>query len=44
MKGMPSPATAERNQRRKLQYLPPVWPLAAVVALVVIVVFAVSHS
>jgi hypothetical protein len=43
MKNMPSPARAERNQRRKLQYLPPVWPLLVVIAIVVIVAIAVSH-
>ena len=43
MKGLPSPARAERNQRRKLQYLPPVWPLVAVIVVVVIVAFIVSH-
>jgi type VI protein secretion system component VasF len=43
MKNMPSPAKAERNQRRKLQYFPPVWPLLAVIVLVVVIVFLVSH-
>jgi hypothetical protein len=43
MKNMPSPAKAERNQRRKLQFFPPVWPLIAVVAIVVIVAIIVSH-
>ena len=37
---MPSPARAERNQRRKLAFIP-VWPvLAAVVLIVVVVLFA----
>jgi type VI protein secretion system component VasF len=39
MKDLPSPAEAERNQRRKLQYFPPVWPLLAIVAIVVIVAY-----
>jgi hypothetical protein len=43
MKNMPSPAKAERNQRRKLQYFPPVWPLLAVIVGVVVIVFLVSH-
>jgi hypothetical protein len=38
MKDMPSPSVAERNQRRKLEYLPPVWPFIAVIALVAIIV------
>jgi hypothetical protein len=42
MKHMPSPATAERNQRRKLQYLPPVWPLLVIAAIIVGVV-ALMH-
>jgi len=37
---MPSPARAERNQRRKLEFVP-VWPVVLGVALVVaLVVFA----
>jgi hypothetical protein len=43
MKNMPSPAKAERNQRRKLQYFPPVWPLLAIIVLVVAIVWVVSH-
>lgn len=38
MKDLPSPTVAERNQRRKLEYLPPVWPFAAVIVLVAVVV------
>ena len=30
MKNLPSPAAAEAKQRRKLQYVPPLWPLLAV--------------
>jgi uncharacterized membrane protein YidH (DUF202 family) len=44
MKRMPSQARAERNQRRKLQYFPPIWPLLAVIALVVVIVVAVRHG
>jgi hypothetical protein len=37
---MPSPARAERNQRRKLAFIP-VWPvIAAVVLIVLVVLFA----
>jgi hypothetical protein len=43
MKHMPSPTVAERNQRRKLQYLPPVWPLIAIVVVVVGIVALVKH-
>ncbi|HEX3825458.1 MAG TPA: hypothetical protein VHV79_13450 [Mycobacteriales bacterium] len=43
MKDMPSPSVAERNQRRKLEYLPPVWPFIVVVALVAIIVALVRH-
>lgn len=41
MDHLPSPSVAERNQRRKLAYLPPVWPLVAIAAVVVAIVFAV---
>lgn len=34
---MPSPARAERNQRRKLAFIP-VWPVVAGILLVVVVV------
>jgi hypothetical protein len=37
MDQLPSPARAERNQRRKLAFIP-VWPIVAAVALVVILV------
>ena len=37
MDRMPSPARAERNQRRKLAFIP-VWPVVAGVALVVLLV------
>jgi hypothetical protein len=35
----PSPATAERNQRRKLAYFPPVWPLLLGILLIVLIVW-----
>ena len=34
---MPSPARAERNQRRKLAFIP-VWPVIASITLIVVVV------
>jgi len=34
---MPSPARAERNQRRKLAFIP-MWPVVASVVLIVVVV------
>lgn len=37
MEHMPSPARAERNQQRKLAFIP-VWPVVAAVALVVVLV------
>jgi hypothetical protein len=43
MKNMPSPDVAERNQRRKLQYLPPVWPFVAVIVLIAAIVAIVKH-
>jgi type VI protein secretion system component VasF len=40
MENMPSPARAERNQRRKLAFIP-VWPVVAAFALVVaLILFA----
>ena len=37
---MPSPACAERNQQRKLAFIP-IWPVVAgIVLVVVVVVFA----
>jgi type VI protein secretion system component VasF len=38
MDHMPSPARAERNQRRKLAFIP-VWPVLAAFALLVIVIW-----
>jgi hypothetical protein len=35
MKHLESPAVAEDKQRRKRQYLPPVWPLILVLAIVI---------
>jgi hypothetical protein len=43
MKNLPSPAKAERNQRRKLQYFPPVWPLVAIIVIAIIIAIVVSH-
>ena len=37
MDRMPSPARAERNQKRKLAFIP-VWPLIAGIVLVVVVI------
>jgi type VI protein secretion system component VasF len=34
---MPSPARAERNQRRKLAFIP-VWPVVAAIVVVVVLV------
>lgn len=42
MKNLPSPSTAERNQQRKLAYVPPLWSLLVVLAAIVIVI-AVTH-
>jgi hypothetical protein len=42
MKNLPSPSTAERNQERKLSYLPPLWSLLVVLAAIVIVA-VVTH-
>jgi hypothetical protein len=38
MPRLPSPTTAERNQRRKLQYVPSMWWLLAIVAVIAVVV------
>jgi hypothetical protein len=40
MKHLPSPTVAERNQQRKLAFLPPVWPLLAIAAIVAVIVIA----
>lgn len=37
MDHLPSPARAERNQRRKLAFIP-IWPVVAGIVLVVVVV------
>lgn len=37
MENLPSPARAERNQRRKLAFIP-VWPVVAAVVVVVVAV------
>jgi hypothetical protein len=42
MKHLPSPTSAERNQRRKLQYLPSVWWFVAAIAAIVVVTI-VTH-
>ena len=39
---MPSPARAERNQQRKLAFIP-VWPVVAGIALVVLLVLLTQH-
>jgi hypothetical protein len=39
MENLPSPARAERNQARKLEFIP-VWPLLGAVLLVVVLVIA----
>jgi hypothetical protein len=41
MDHLPSPTVAERNQRRKLQYLPPVWPLVLALVLLALILAAV---
>jgi hypothetical protein len=43
MDHLPSPAKAERNQRRKLEFLPPVWPLVAGLILIALVAVLVSR-
>jgi hypothetical protein len=42
MKDLPSPSKAERNQRRKLQYIP-VWPLLAIIVVFIGLAVAYSH-
>jgi type VI protein secretion system component VasF len=37
---MPSPARAERNQRRKLAFIP-VWPIVAAIVVVLALIFFV---
>jgi len=39
---MPSPSKAERNQRRKLSYVP-VWPIIAMILIVVAVAIVASR-
>ena len=43
MKNLPSPARAERNQERKRQYLPPLWPLVAIIVVIVGIALLSKH-
>jgi hypothetical protein len=43
VKNLPSPARAERNQRRKAAFLPPMWPLVAIIVAVVVVAVLLTH-
>jgi multisubunit Na+/H+ antiporter MnhC subunit len=42
-KHLESPAVAEDKQRRKLQYVPPLWPIVVVVAIIIGVAIALNH-
>jgi type VI protein secretion system component VasF len=42
VKNMPSPAKAERNQQRKLAFIP-VWPLVGAVLVIVALYFVLNH-
>jgi hypothetical protein len=44
MKDMPSPSVAERNQRRKLQFIPPIWPLVLGLVVIVAIVMLVRSG
>lgn len=43
MKNLPSPKVAERNQQRKLQYVPSVWWLVVVAAVIAGFVYLVHR-
>jgi hypothetical protein len=40
MKRLPSPTVAERNQRRKLQFVPSLWWLIAAIAVIIAITLA----
>jgi uncharacterized membrane protein YidH (DUF202 family) len=40
---MESPAKAERKQARERKYLPPMWPLLAIVVVIVGITVLLSH-
>jgi uncharacterized membrane protein YidH (DUF202 family) len=40
---MESPAKAERKQARERSYLPPMWPLLAIVVLIVGITLLLTH-
>jgi hypothetical protein len=42
VKDLPSPSKAERNQRRKLAYIP-VWPILAALVIIVALAAAAAH-
>jgi hypothetical protein len=43
VKNLESPAVAQDKQRRKLAFLPPVWPLLVVVAVIVVITILVTR-
>lgn len=40
---MESPAKAERKQARERQFLPPIWPLLAIVVVIIGIAVWLSH-
>jgi hypothetical protein len=42
-KNLESPAVAEDKQRRKRQYIPPLWPVVLAVAIIIAVTIALKH-
>jgi uncharacterized membrane protein YidH (DUF202 family) len=40
---MESPAKAERKQARERSYLPPIWPLLAIIVVIVGITVWLSH-
>ena len=43
VKNLESPKVAEAKQRRKLQYLPPVWPVVVALVVIIAIAIAVKH-
>jgi hypothetical protein len=43
VKNLENPSVAEDRQRRKLQFVPPMWPLLLIVVVVVVVAIVIEH-
>jgi hypothetical protein len=43
VKNLESPKVAQDKQRRKLEFVPPIWPLVAVIAVIIVIAVVVTH-